>query len=136
MRIRLLIRRLPRHPLVPTTAPFEVRFTLTGGAVFDANVAGLIYDQDADGDESPVAAPGTVASIMEGGRKGENYVTIKIEEAGETPTTHRRNTAPVDREPSGAIPASVLDHTIGIQIAEAGEPWPSGRCRLDRCGRQ
>ena len=86
----------------------EVTFTLLGGATFDGNVTGLLWDNDlnadgpdADGDENGddtgdgddgnpatgikdndfVTAPGTVASILSGGRKGDNSITIKVEAA-------------------------------------------------------
>ena len=100
----------------------EVKFMLTGGAVFDANVAGLMYNANAGDDNPgdattlPVAAPGTVASIMEGGRKGDDYITIKIEEAGSNAATHRPNTAPVDREDDGSIPSTVVDHAISFKL--------------------
>ena len=77
-------------------------FTLTGG-VFDTNIDRLMWDADgppmdangdgrtctndadefdATGDEgcnAPVPAPGTVASIMDGGTKDDSSITIKIE---------------------------------------------------------
>ena len=74
-------------------------FMLTGG-VFDTNIDRLMWDADgpemhgdggdadvlcgadADNDvgcDASVPAPGTVASIMSGGEKGENSITIKIE---------------------------------------------------------
>ena len=83
----------------------EITFMLTAG-VFDANVSGLMWDADGpprnDPDQTdaaelavvcdtgggtdlgcgdPTAAPGTVASIIDGGRKGDNSITIKIEAA-------------------------------------------------------
>ena len=86
----------------------EIRFTLTAGE-FAANVAGLMWDPnidadgpDNDGDEDGdpttadaddttattgnrgndfVVAPGTVASIVDGGRSGDSHITIKIEAA-------------------------------------------------------
>ena len=94
----------------------EVNFTLLGGATFDANVGGLLWDNDlaadsadADGETDEggtgnpmndfVTAPGTVASIVSGGRKGDRSITIKIEPAGteanatEANATMRRNYA-------------------------------------------
>ena len=82
----------------------EITFMLTAG-VFDANVDGLMWDPDGPARNDPdntteqaatvcgadaandlgcgdaVAAPGTVASIISGGRKGDNSITIKIEAA-------------------------------------------------------
>ncbi len=87
----------------------EVTFTLIGGT-FDANISGLLWDSDLatdtadldnDEDDNPdtpptatiittigaatrndyVAAPGTVVSIVSGGRKGDNSITIKVEAA-------------------------------------------------------
>ena len=79
----------------------EVTFTLIGGT-FDANISGLMWDVNlatdpATGDQSTVAAPnplndgmvmndyvpapGTVVSIVSGGRKGDKSITIKIEAA-------------------------------------------------------
>ena len=83
----------------------DITFTLQAG-VFDANVSGLMWDPDGPprndpdqtvaselavvcdtgggtdlGCEDPRAAPGTVASIIDGGRKGDNSITIKIEAA-------------------------------------------------------
>ena len=100
----------------------EVTFTLLGGATFDANVGGLMWDNDlaadgpdvdpnedgdtttADADDGDattgntmndfVTAPGTVASIVSGGRKGNKSIKIKIEPAGSDATANvaaRRN---------------------------------------------
>ena len=79
----------------------EVTFTLIGGT-FDANISSIMWDVDlaADGDDNDegddgtgdddtdpatgnrmndyVTAPGTVVSIMSGGRKGDNSMTVKI----------------------------------------------------------
>ena len=79
----------------------EVTFTLIGGT-FDANISGIMWDSNlaADGDDNDegddgtgdddsdgttgnrmndyVTAPGTVVSIMSGGRKGDNSMTVKI----------------------------------------------------------
>ena len=99
----------------------EVMFMLSGGAVFDANVTGLMYNANTGDDDVntpttlPVAAPGTVASIMDGGRKGDAHITIKIEEATDADTT-RPAPAPVDREADGAIPSTVVDHSISFTL--------------------
>ena len=61
----------------------DITFTLTGGAVFDANVTGLMWDMDTTDDAGPVAAPGSVASIKEGGRKGDRSITITVMEGAE-----------------------------------------------------
>ena len=59
------------------------------GAVFDGNVSDLMFDTNADETDTgeAVAAPGTVASIMSGGGKGDSNVVIKIEEASTEATT-------------------------------------------------
>ena len=91
----------------------EVTIALTGAATFAGNVTGLTWDPNAmdnwhedddnnpdtpannDEDDDPntldvanetepVTTPGTVASIVAGGRKGDNFVTIRIEAAGDT----------------------------------------------------
>ena len=62
----------------------EITFTLTHGATFNANVAGLMWDEDGGGTTNSFApADGAVASIKSGGRKGDNSITITVEEAGE-----------------------------------------------------
>ena len=72
----------PAVPAVEYSGEAEVRFTLLGGAMFDANVAGLMYDADAGGTESTEdTATGAVASIVSDGRKGDSSITIKIEAA-------------------------------------------------------
>ena len=58
----------------------EVTFTLLAG-VFDGNVTGLMWDTVAGNTVDPVAAPASVASIVSGGRKNDNWITIKVEEA-------------------------------------------------------
>ena len=73
----------------------EVTFTLIGGT-FDANISSIMWDSDlaadavddgnadttTDGDgmnmNDYATAPGTVVSIMSGGRKGDNSMTVKI----------------------------------------------------------
>ena len=62
----------------------EITFSVHGGT-FDANVTGLMWDAEGNGAEGDVAAPGDVASIVSGGRKGDTSITIKIEEAGTAP---------------------------------------------------
>ncbi|MDE0005802.1 MAG: hypothetical protein OXQ29_24190 [Rhodospirillaceae bacterium] len=94
----------------------EIRFELTGGAVFDANITGLMYDADgAATTESAVAAIGTIASIMAGGRKNDNYVTIKIEEASDAATTRPAPDA-LDRETDGSIPDAITSHSISFSL--------------------
>ena len=56
----------------------EITFTLSGGATFNANVTGLMWTPVPG---TTVPAPGTVASIKEGGRKGASSITITIEPA-------------------------------------------------------
>ncbi len=67
---------------VEYTGEAEVTFELLGGAMFDANVAGLMYDADGAGTTSTEGtATGAVASIVSGGRKNDTSITIKIEAA-------------------------------------------------------
>ena len=59
-----------------------------------------------DDETPPVTAPGTVASIVAGGRKGDNSITIRIEEAGDTsaanvPTTAAQAAAATTRNTAG-----------------------------------
>ena len=67
-------------PAVEYSGEAEVTFTLLGGAMFDANVAGLMYDVGS-ADSTEVTATGAVASIVSGGRKDDSSITIKIEAA-------------------------------------------------------
>ena len=104
----------------------EVTFSLLG-AVLDANVTQLMFDVDgpstqgtggeaylcvnpadtgqtdsADtGCTDPVAAPGTIASIVSGGRKGDSSITILVEPAGDN-TTDVTGNALVERNSSPA----------------------------------
>ena len=72
-------------PGVDHNGSAEITFSVHGGT-FDANVTGLMWDPDGDGaTTADVAAPGDVASIISGGRKGDTSITIKIEEAGTAP---------------------------------------------------
>ena len=64
----------------------EVTFMLDAGE-FDGNISELMWeedlmdDADTDGvaDNDYVTAPGTVVSILDGGREGDNFIKIKIE---------------------------------------------------------
>ena len=106
----------PASPALSHNGSAEVKFELSGGAVFDGNVTGLMYDADGSGTASEEqAAPGTVASIMAGGRKGENYVTIKIEEATSDSEATRPAPDPVNRTDTGGIPADG-SHTISFRL--------------------
>ena len=80
------------NPAVDHSGSVEVTFSLTHGATFNANVSGLVWDSntgedgtDGDGDMANdyVAAPGTVASIKSGGRKGNSSITITLEAAAD-----------------------------------------------------
>ena len=123
-----------------------ITFMLTGG-VFDTNINRLMWDADGEprnganqsaeqmaivcgtdgGDDlgcsPPVAAPGTVASIMAGGEKGENSITIKIE-AGQgdvdaEPAAGKRN-AGVTQMITFELPE--LNGLEGLGGATAGKP--------------
>ena len=81
----------PPVAAVNHSGSFEVTFSVTGGATFDANVSGLVWDSDTgtDGDDDGDAtdddfgtATSAVASIKSGGRKGDSSITIMVEEAG------------------------------------------------------
>ena len=66
----------------------EVTFTLDAGE-FDGNISELRWEEDlmadADTDTDEIAdndyvvAPGTIVSILDGGRDGDNFIKIKIE---------------------------------------------------------
>ena len=89
---------------VDHTGSAEITFRLHGGAVFNANVTALMFDSDgpppancgeepsADGCAEPVVAPGGVASIVSGGRKGDSSITIKVEEAEADTSDSENNT--------------------------------------------
>ena len=88
---------------VDHTGSVEITFRLHGGAVFNANVTALMFDRDGPpkngagqtgteaenvcnaeggtdvGCDDPVVASGGVASIVSGGRKDNDWITIKIE---------------------------------------------------------
>ena len=65
----------------------EITFMLSGGATFNSNVAGLMWDPDSTGPLDARPAPGTVASIKEGGRKGNSSITITVKPADAEKTT-------------------------------------------------
>ncbi len=93
----------------------EVEFKLHG-AMFDANVTGLMYNASTTADPQVViAAPASVASIVSGGRKGDDWITIKIEEASTADDT-RPTTSVARTAGTGAIPANVSDHTISFEV--------------------
>ena len=60
----------------------DITFMLSGGATFNSNVAGLMWDPDGAGPFEARPAPGTVASIKEGGRKGNSSITITVKPTG------------------------------------------------------
>ena len=67
----------------------DITFSLSGGATFNANIGGLMWDPIA-GDGATTAsrpAPGTVASIKEGGVKGGSSFTITVKPANAADTT-------------------------------------------------
>ena len=59
----------------------EITFSLVSG-VFASNVTGLLYHSGA-ADDSGGPASGDIASIVSGGRKDGNSITIKVEPAGD-----------------------------------------------------
>ncbi|MYE24586.1 MAG: hypothetical protein F4Y01_11685 [Gammaproteobacteria bacterium] len=72
----------------------DITFMLSGGAQFNSNVAGLMWDPDgADATISGRTAPGTVATIKEGGRKGDSSITITVKPAGSDATDTGVDTA-------------------------------------------
>ena len=96
----------------------EVTITLLAG-VFDANVTGLMYDantsDDGAGENAPVPATASVASIIDGGRKGDNFITIKVEEAtAETTDGTRPGTSTARTD--GTIPDTVTAHAIFFEL--------------------
>ncbi len=107
-------------PAVTYGGVAEVTFELLGGAMFDANVAGLMYDADGAGTTSTEGtATGDVASIVSGGRKDDTSITIKIEaassDAGTRPIVERTGTraaAPA----CGVTYADGASHTISFDL--------------------
>ena len=63
----------------------EIEFVLDNGAVFNSNIAALMWKADADSEFAP--APGAIVSIVDGGRAGESSIKIKVEEASSEPNT-------------------------------------------------
>ena len=61
----------------------DITFTLTGGAVFDANISSLMFDPNTSGDNDVAAntATGDAVAIKDGGRKGDNFITLTIQAA-------------------------------------------------------
>ena len=57
----------------------RITFKLSTGT-FMSNITGLMWN--AGGDAEDTAAPGTVATIVSGGRAGENEIVIEVKEAG------------------------------------------------------
>ena len=57
----------------------EIEFVLDNGAVFNSNIAALMWKADDDSEFAP--APGAIVSIVDGGRAGESSIKIKVEEA-------------------------------------------------------
>ena len=93
----------------------EVTITLLAG-VFDANVTGLMYDADGAGETAPVPATAAIASIVDGGRKGNNFITIKVEEATGTDEGGRPEGSTARNPSDGTIPNTVTDHTIFFEL--------------------
>ena len=95
----------------------EVTIRLLAG-VFDANVTGLMYDantgDDGAGENAPVPATASIASIIDGGRKGDNFITIKVEEATAAPEDGTRPAGSTDRGTDGADTGT--DHSIFFEL--------------------
>ena len=112
---------------VDHTGSAEITFRLHGGAVFNANVTALMFDSDgpppancgeepsADGCAEPVVAPGGVASIVSGGRKGDSSITIKVEEA-EADTSDSENNNTMRDMGNGADGTVGRDQTISFAM--------------------
>ena len=64
----------------------DITFTLTGGAVFDANISSLMFDPITSGDNNTPAntATGDAVTIKDGGRKGDSFITLTIQAANDT----------------------------------------------------
>ena len=131
-------------PAVPArskdTGAGEVTFRLLAGT-FGANISAVMYDVDGpdrngfgqtgtaadnictvtdSGDDlgctDAVAAPASVASIVAGGRTGDNYITIKVEEGSISDST-KRPTAAV----AAARSSNTLTCDLNIGETESGE---------------
>ena len=85
----------------------EITFTLGAGA-FAANVTGLMWNNGTT--EAP--APGTVASIIDGGRADQNHITIKVEEADPAATDATKR--------DGTVPAAVTYDATATPPVTAG----------------
>ena len=99
----------------------EVTFTLIGGTL-DANVTGLMWSPTGMAADR-VVAPGTVASIVSGGRKGNTHVTIKIEAATKEDDTAgaagdtARSRAETGRQSNGMLPTTpIAGQTISFEM--------------------
>ena len=107
-------------PAVEYDGEAEVTFALLGGAMFDANVAGLMYDPDGSGTTGTEGtATGDVASIVSGGRKNDTSITIKIERATDATTTRPVNVRAGTRAtaPSCDVEFAAADsHTISFEL--------------------
>ena len=100
----------------------EVTFDLIGGT-FDAAVTGLMFDNDAGGDNAAVPAPAAVASIVSGGGKDDRSITIRVEEADQTANNNEgRNGAFTDRSP-GTV---ANDQTIYFDVPRLADLALSG----------
>ena len=102
------------------TGAAEITFELIG-AVFDADVTGLMYDADvSEGNtDEAVAATGVVASIVSGGRKGESELVIKVEEASSTTGARPTGDSAAPHEISFTMPRLANLALAGANAADA-----------------
>ena len=102
------------------TGAAEITFELIG-AVFDADVAGLMYDANVSENNTveAVAAPGVVASIVSGGRKGDSELVIKVEEASNATETRPTGDSAAPHEISFTMPRLANLALAGANAADA-----------------
>ena len=93
-------------PQVTHNGSAEITFTLGAGS-FMSDITGLMWDPDLADEVDSVPAPGTVASIVSGGRAGQNMIVIKVEEADTTANT-------TDGRRAGAVPG--VPQTISFRL--------------------
>ena len=93
-------------PQVTHNGSAEVTFTLGAGS-FMSDITGLMWDPNLDDEVDSVPAPGTVASIVSGGRAGQNMIVIKVEEADTSSNTTGGRRA-------GAVPG--VPQTISFRL--------------------
>ena len=108
-----------------------VTFTVHG-ATFDANIREIEWDSDVNTDDANtdyVVAPGDVVSIEEGGRKGQNFITLRIEAATEE-AAGGRNVENIQRLRFAVPTLAGLDGLGGAKPGENKGVWLTASARV------